>query len=198
MGLRSRRSTRFDVALGRCVAVLLIMGLFGALASGVDDARPTKAPDKTKPVTKKDDATKKEQPKPTPVKLGLSINDPRAFRGYTLLNPMNQKMTYLIDLEGRVVKSWESSHKSSHPAYLLEDGHLFRVATLAGHGAESLHAAHAAAAALLAFAEHTQGRDLAHVRSLCRAWGSLSRSRRCSARGEERRAHVGFRLQDGG
>jgi DNA mismatch repair protein MutS len=40
------------------------------------------------------------------------------------------------------------------------------VASLAGHGAESLHAAHAGAAALLAFAEHTQGRDLAHVTSL--------------------------------
>jgi DNA mismatch repair protein MutS len=40
------------------------------------------------------------------------------------------------------------------------------VATLAGHGAEQLAAAHAAAAALLAFAEHTQGRALAHVRDL--------------------------------
>jgi len=40
------------------------------------------------------------------------------------------------------------------------------VATLAGYGAEDLAAAHAAAAALLAFAEHTQGRALAHVRSV--------------------------------
>ena len=48
------------------------------------------------------------------VKLGLSINDPRAFRGYTLLNPMNKKTTYLIDMEGRVVKTWESEHNSMH------------------------------------------------------------------------------------
>ena len=41
-----------------------------------------------------------------------------------------------------------------------------RVADLAGHGAADLPAAHAAAAALLAFAEHTQGQALAHVRSL--------------------------------
>jgi len=40
------------------------------------------------------------------------------------------------------------------------------VATLAGYGAEDLPAAHAAAAALLAFAEHTQGRALAHVRGI--------------------------------
>ncbi|MDQ6629273.1 MAG: DNA mismatch repair protein MutS, partial [Pseudomonadota bacterium] len=41
-----------------------------------------------------------------------------------------------------------------------------RVATLAGFGAETLVAAHAAAAALLSYAEHTQGRALAHVHRL--------------------------------
>ena len=74
-------------------------------------------------------------PQPPPqakVKLGLSINDPGAFRGYTLLNPMNKKTTYLIDMEGRVVKTWESKYNSMHAAYLLENGHLFRVATLDG------------------------------------------------------------------
>jgi DNA mismatch repair protein MutS len=40
------------------------------------------------------------------------------------------------------------------------------VATLAGFDAEALTAAHAAAAALLAYAEHTQGRALAHLRTL--------------------------------
>ena len=41
-----------------------------------------------------------------------------------------------------------------------------QVATLAGFNAQGLGAAHAAAAALLSYAEHTQGRALAHVRSL--------------------------------
>lgn len=41
-----------------------------------------------------------------------------------------------------------------------------QVASLAGFNAQELGAAHAAAAALLSFAEHTQGRSLAHVRSL--------------------------------
>jgi DNA mismatch repair protein MutS len=41
-----------------------------------------------------------------------------------------------------------------------------RVASLAGFNAQELTAAHAAAAALLSFAEHTQARALTHVRSL--------------------------------
>jgi DNA mismatch repair protein MutS len=40
------------------------------------------------------------------------------------------------------------------------------VASLAGYNAQDLHAAQAAAAALLGYAEHTQGQALAHVRSL--------------------------------
>jgi len=41
-----------------------------------------------------------------------------------------------------------------------------RVATLAGFNAQGLTVAHAAAAALLSFAEHTQGQALAHVHSV--------------------------------
>jgi DNA mismatch repair protein MutS len=41
-----------------------------------------------------------------------------------------------------------------------------RVASLSGFNAQELGTAHAAAAALLSFAEHTQGQSLAHVRSL--------------------------------
>ncbi len=41
-----------------------------------------------------------------------------------------------------------------------------RVSTLAGYGAQDLPVAHAAAAALLSYAEHTQGQALAHVHGL--------------------------------
>jgi DNA mismatch repair protein MutS len=41
-----------------------------------------------------------------------------------------------------------------------------RVASLAGYNAQDLACAHAAAAALLSYAEHTQGQALAHVRTL--------------------------------
>ncbi|MFT3665265.1 DNA mismatch repair protein MutS [Piscinibacter sp.] len=47
-----------------------------------------------------------------------------------------------------------------------------RVANLAGFNAQDLAAAQAAAAALLAFAEHTQGQSLAHVRTLAVRRGS--------------------------
>ena len=43
---------------------------------------------------------------------------------------------------------------------------LLKVATLAGFNAQDLSVAHAAAAALLAYAEHTQGQALAHVTTL--------------------------------
>lgn len=75
---------------------------------------------------------KKDAPAQPKVKLGLSINEPGAFQGYTLLNPMNFKKTYLIDMDGRVVKTWESQYNSMHAAYLLENGHLFRIAVLEG------------------------------------------------------------------
>src|SRR5437870_4093221 len=36
-----------------------------------------------------------------PVKRGLSINDPKAFQGYTLLAPVKSRRTFLIDMQGR-------------------------------------------------------------------------------------------------
>jgi DNA mismatch repair protein MutS len=47
-----------------------------------------------------------------------------------------------------------------------------RVASMAGHNAQDLPAAHAAAAALLAYAEHTQHQALAHVQTLTVQRGS--------------------------
>jgi hypothetical protein len=58
--------------------------------------------------------------------VGLILNDERAFDGYTLLAPKHYTMTYLIDNDGRVVRSWESSYEPGQSAYLLENGHLLR------------------------------------------------------------------------
>ena len=68
--------------------------------------------------------------KVAPSKLGLQLNDPRAFQGYTLVAPLNGKKTYLIDMQGRVVRAWESKYTAGQEAYLLENGHLLRAATL--------------------------------------------------------------------
>jgi hypothetical protein len=66
------------------------------------------------------------------VKLGLAINEPGAFPGYTLISTMNTKKSYLIDNQAKVVHSWQSDINSVHCAYLLENGHLLRPADLGG------------------------------------------------------------------
>jgi hypothetical protein len=69
----------------------------------------------------------KDGDKKTAVKLGLNLHDAKkACQGYTLLAPANSTTTYLLDMEGRVVKTWQSDCKPGHSAYLLENGHLLR------------------------------------------------------------------------
>jgi hypothetical protein len=63
-------------------------------------------------------------------KLGLQLNDPKAFQSYTLIAPLNGKKTYLIDMQGRAVRTWESQYTAGQEAYFLENGHLLRAATL--------------------------------------------------------------------
>ena len=56
--------------------------------------------------------------------VGLLRNEPGAFQGYTLLSPLLGKTTYLIDMQGRVVKSWKTEFTPASSAYLLENGNL--------------------------------------------------------------------------
>ena len=58
--------------------------------------------------------------------VGLLRNEPVAFQGYTLLSPLLGKTTYLIDMQGRVVKSWKTEFTPASSAYLLENGNLLR------------------------------------------------------------------------
>jgi hypothetical protein len=67
-----------------------------------------------------------------PDKVGLLVHDPRACVGYTLLAPSKSTNTYLIDLEGRVVHSWDSKCYPGLAAYLLENGHLLRAGLIKG------------------------------------------------------------------
>lgn len=57
--------------------------------------------------------------------VGLFRNDPGAFQGYTLFTPRHYNTTYLIDMEGRLVHSWEADRRVEH-ALLLENGLLLR------------------------------------------------------------------------
>ena len=85
-----------------------------------------------------------------------------------------QASEVLVDRDQVVTALTQSRLPLTHrPAWQFDSalgarklGEQLRVASLAGFNAQDLHAAQAAAAALLSFAEHTQGRALAHVRSL--------------------------------
>ena len=57
--------------------------------------------------------------------VGLFLNEPGAFDGYTLFAPLDAPVAYLIDNEGRAVHSWDTEVKGQG-SYLLEDGSLIR------------------------------------------------------------------------
>ncbi len=56
--------------------------------------------------------------------VGLMVNTSKALDGYTLFAPKQNKMTYLINNEGKVVKQWNSAYSPGQSVYLLENGHL--------------------------------------------------------------------------
>lgn len=60
--------------------------------------------------------------------VGLFVCDSAAYDGYTLFSPMRATTTYLIDMYGRLVHSWENSYPPGNSVYLLQNGHLLRPA----------------------------------------------------------------------
>ncbi len=48
------------------------------------------------------------------------------YEGYTLFSPNSSRITYLIDMDGDVVHTWESESTPGNSVYLLEDGNLLR------------------------------------------------------------------------
>lgn len=60
---------------------------------------------------------------------GLFINEAAAYDGYTLFAPMMSTTTYLMDMDGDFVYTWDSAYQPGLAAYLLEDGILLRAGT---------------------------------------------------------------------
>ena len=83
--------------------------------------RPTAVPVVTPPSTPTLDPT------PTAKTVGLLLNEPEAFDGYTLFNTRKTKTIYLIDNQGRVVHRWELEARALF-ARLLENGNLLTFA----------------------------------------------------------------------
>jgi hypothetical protein len=50
----------------------------------------------------------------------------KAFQGYTLIAPMSSKTTYLVDMEGYIVHTWQSEYTPGAHALFLENGNLLR------------------------------------------------------------------------
>ncbi len=58
--------------------------------------------------------------------VGLFLNDERAFQGYTLIAPHQHPSTYLIDMDGQMVNSWQHEFNVGSTTLLLENGNLLR------------------------------------------------------------------------
>ena len=67
---------------------------------------------------------------------GLFLNNPsKTSPGYTLLPPMHNGHTYLIDNNGQVVNTWYADNSEpGRMAYLLPNGHLLRSVSLPNSG----------------------------------------------------------------
>src|SRR5262249_11972250 len=121
MALRTRRNSRIVFHIGGTAAILLAIGTPGVAARAKHRAKPAKGKDEPKPAKGKDDAPKKDEAKSAPVKLGLSINDPRALQGYTLISPFDSSKSFLLDMQGKVVRSWEAGCTPALSALLVEN-----------------------------------------------------------------------------
>jgi hypothetical protein len=84
------------------------------------------------PQRSESDSQPSKKPKP---KQGVQTNKPSAFQGYTLVFPLQSTETFLIDMQGKVVRTWQSKYAAGQDAYLLENGHLLRAAKLADNEA---------------------------------------------------------------
>src|SRR5437867_4449486 len=74
------------------------------------------------PVPQKDN----EPAKVTKRKVGVQQNEPGAYQGYTLISPLASKITYLIDMQGRIVRTWDGATPPQLCANLLPNGNLLR------------------------------------------------------------------------
>ncbi|HEX4996823.1 MAG TPA: aryl-sulfate sulfotransferase [Terriglobia bacterium] len=62
--------------------------------------------------------------------LGLLRHAPGAYKGYTLISPERATASYLVDMEGRLIKSWETGLTAGAYGLLLENGHLLRAGAI--------------------------------------------------------------------
>lgn len=60
---------------------------------------------------------------------GLRLKTAKATPGYVLFSPLTNDTAYLVDIDGKVVRSWKSEFKPSGFVYMLGNGHVLRGAS---------------------------------------------------------------------
>jgi hypothetical protein len=124
MNFHAGQTTHFAMRTIVAAIIALLLIALGGLAPALSARPPTGDEPASERVNKA--LTGDKAAKAAPAKVGLLLSDSRAFPGYTLIAPMTSNTTYLIDMQGRVVKKWESDCNPGVSAYLLENGHLLR------------------------------------------------------------------------
>jgi len=106
MGCRTARKTHGAAQLTLATALALTVGTMGLSQDKTDPPKGDKGP--------------------APLKTGLHLNEAKAYQGYTLFSPNNSTKVFLIDMEGKVARTWEGAARPAACAYLLENGHWLR------------------------------------------------------------------------
>jgi hypothetical protein len=92
--------------------------LASLLAWPAQQAPPPVAPPAQEPATE-------EAPQES---RGVKVSLDSAFQGYTLLAPLMDKRTFLLDMDGKVVHQWKHDLPPGNSVYLQPDGRLYRSA----------------------------------------------------------------------
>jgi len=66
--------------------------------------------------------------------IGLILNTPQAYEGYTLFAPKHYTRTYLMDNQGGIINTWDSPYEPGQSVYLLPNGHLLHSSFIKGSG----------------------------------------------------------------
>ncbi|MBI1348882.1 hypothetical protein GC163_21635 [bacterium] len=119
MGTAAFRTVPRAIATGLGMAACLIVISQLASVTAQDGGPRNRGPGRPDPGA--------SQPERKP---GVHVNLPAALAGYTLISPLNSEKAYLVDMEGRVVHTWNCGSRPALSAYLLENGHLLRPGSL--------------------------------------------------------------------
>ena len=112
--VRRRQRHRVARLVGMVTACAVVVGLVGC---GARQGEAEEAPEEPAAALAAEEGDEAR---------GLRLNTDEAAPGYVLFNPNRSLTTYLVDVDGRVVHTWQSEHAPGGGAYLLDTGHLLR------------------------------------------------------------------------